>query len=69
MCRPVPYFWDKTIPNGYCLLEQPIWFGNAAINIVTDIAIPTLPMPALSTLKLPKKQEIGLMMVLALGGV
>jgi hypothetical protein len=69
MCRPVAYFWDKTIANGYCLPEQPVWFGNVAINIATDIAILTLPVPALSALKLPKKQKIGLMMVLALGGV
>jgi hypothetical protein len=68
MCTPVPYFWDKTL-NGYCLPEQPVWFGNAAMNIATDIAILVLPTPALSALKLPKKQKIGLMMVLALGGV
>lgn len=68
MCTPVPYFWDKTL-HGYCLPEQPVWIGNAAMNIATDIAILVLPIPALSALQLPKKQKIGLMMVLALGGM
>jgi hypothetical protein len=69
MCLPVAYFWDKAIPGGRCLPEQPVWFGNGALNIATDLMILILPMPTFSKLQLAKKQKIGLMLVLALGGV
>lgn len=69
MCSPVPYFWNKSIPGGRCLPEQPVWFGNGAINIATDLMILILPMPTFSKLNLPKKQKIGLMLVLSLGGM
>ncbi len=69
MCLPVAYFWDKAIPGGHCLPEQPVWFGNGAMNIATDLMILILPMPTFSKLQLAKKQKIGLMMVLGLGGV
>jgi hypothetical protein len=69
MCAPVPYFWNKTIQEGKCLPEQPVWFGNAALNIVTDVAILALPMPVLGKLRLPRRQKVGLMLVLGLGGV
>ena len=69
MCSPIAFFWNKSLPGGYCLPEQPVWFGNAALNIATDISILILPMPTFSKLNLPKKQKIGLMMVLALGGM
>lgn len=46
-----------------------IWFFNAAFNILTDIIILALPMPVLSSLRLPIKQKIGLMFVFALGGL
>ncbi|KAF4551619.1 Hypothetical protein D9617_13g101210 [Elsinoe fawcettii] len=68
MCTPIPYFWNRGIAGGKCLDTTAVWFANAGINIVTDIIIFLLPMPALKALQLPKKQKIGLMFVFALGG-
>ncbi|TKX22297.1 hypothetical protein C1H76_5587 [Elsinoe australis] len=68
MCTPIPSYWNHTIANSHCMSNTAVWFSNAAINIVTDIAIFLLPMPALKQLQLPKKQKIGLMLVFALGG-
>jgi len=39
------------------------------MNIVTDLTILVLPMPVLSTLRLPLKQKVGLMFVFAMGGL
>ena len=43
-------------------------FFNASFSIFTDLVTVGLPMPVLSTLTLPIKQKIGLVLVFALGG-
>lgn len=68
MCTPIRYFWNTSIA-GKCMNEMAVWFANAAINIVTDIAVFLLPMPALKQLQLPARQKYGLMGVFALGGL
>jgi hypothetical protein len=68
-CLPVPYFWNKTIKGGRCFNLTAYWFSWAAINIVTDVAIFTLPIPSISSLQLPRKQKIALMVVFAIGGL
>ena len=68
-CWPIPYFWNKTIENGKCLNLMGYWFSNAALNIASDILLLALPMPVLKSLKLPKKQKLGLVLVFGLGGL
>ncbi|RMY78999.1 hypothetical protein D0863_00312 [Hortaea werneckii] len=67
-CIPVASFWDKSI-EGHCLARLPVWFTNAALNIVTDIATVVIPLPVLKGLQLPKRQKIALMIVFGLGGI
>lgn len=43
-------------------------FSNAAVNILTDIAVAVLPLPFLNQLQLNNKSKIALMIVFALGG-
>lgn len=43
-------------------------FSNAAVNILTDIAVAVLPLPFLGQLQLNHKSKIALMIVFALGG-
>jgi len=68
-CVPLDAFWDWTLflrAQVYC---QPpnLWWGNAAIHIAGDLIIVLLPMPILSSLKLPKKQKLALVGVFGLG--
>ncbi|PKY03689.1 PTH11-like integral membrane protein [Aspergillus campestris IBT 28561] len=65
-CVPVAKFWDREIPGG-CLNFEIVWFFNASMNIVTDVALFILPMPLLSRLQLPRMQKVGLMAVFAIG--
>ena len=44
-------------------------FTNACINIVTDICTAVLPIRALSSLHLPRRQKYALIAVFALGGL
>ena len=70
-CIPLAAFWDWSyfwIPgqNVYCHPAY-VWWVNAALHLASDLFIMALPMPALSRLKLPRRQKIALMAVFALG--
>lgn len=67
-CWPVATFWDQKNHQGHCINLMAFWFTNASLNIVSDIAIWILPMPALRSLQLPPKQKYSLILVFALGG-
>jgi hypothetical protein len=70
VCYPIYYFWDKSYTGpSSCLNQKALWFSNASLNILSDLAILIAPMPALSSLQLPRRQKIGVMFVFALGGV
>ncbi|KAL4812801.1 hypothetical protein BDW67DRAFT_193222 [Aspergillus spinulosporus] len=66
-CIPVARFWDPTIP-GSCLSSKALWFSNASMHIATDLAILVIPIPALYSLELPRKQRIALIAIFAVGG-
>ena len=65
-CVPIQAYWDVTLPS-YCLPREPMWFSNAAANILTDFALFLSPLAALRTSSLPRKQKIGLYVVFLLG--
>jgi hypothetical protein len=65
-CVPTQAFWDATV-QAYCLPRVPMWFSNAAVNILTDFALFLMPLVVLRTIRLPKRQKLGLYVVFALG--
>lgn len=65
-CTPIHRFWDMTI-DGTCVPNQPFWYINAAGNIITDVTILLLPLPALAKLQLRKQQKYMLMGIFSLG--
>lgn len=67
-CVPVAKFWNHDLP-GHCLNFEAIWFFNATMNIVTDLALLSMPMPMLSQLRLPRMQKIALIGVFAIGNL
>lgn len=68
-CIPVSDFWtvNRTNHTQNCLPEGPVWYSNAAIQILTDTIILLLPMPLLSRLHLPRKQKAGIILVFCVG--
>ncbi|KAJ4314370.1 hypothetical protein N0V84_008950 [Fusarium piperis] len=66
VCRPIQGFWDKTV-DAKCIPNQPQWYINAAGNIVTDIMVFLLPVPAIRGLRLPRAQKFILAGVFSLG--
>lgn len=65
-CWPISGFWDDSI-GARCIPTQPYWYINAAGHILTDIVILVLPIPAISRLKLPRRQRYILMGIFCLG--
>jgi hypothetical protein len=56
-CTPVPRFWDNSIP-GTCIKQHIADPIMGAVNILTDIFLLCLPMPAIKSLQLPRKQKL-----------
>ncbi|KAK1759119.1 hypothetical protein QBC47DRAFT_371088 [Echria macrotheca] len=65
-CVPVQGFWDTTV-SATCLPRKPMWFSNAAINILSDFALFLSPMVVLRPMTLPRRHKIGLYFVFGLG--
>lgn len=65
-CIPVADFWSPRSLNR-CLPKAPVWFLNAALQIVTDLWIVILPMPMWAVLHLPRRQKIAVVVLFGLG--
>ncbi|KAM0433442.1 hypothetical protein ACHAPT_004322 [Fusarium lateritium] len=66
ICWPIRGFWDKTV-DAKCIPNQPQWYINAAGNIVTDVMVFLLPIPAIRSLRLPRTQKFILAGIFSLG--
>jgi hypothetical protein len=68
-CIPVHDFWtlNRSIHDKHCLPEGPVWYSNAAMQILSDIVIMILPLPVVSKLQLPRKQKMGIILVFCVG--
>ncbi|KAF2086038.1 hypothetical protein K490DRAFT_12892, partial [Saccharata proteae CBS 121410] len=66
-CVPVEAFWDKQM-KGQCINSFAWFYATAGLNIFSDVMIILIPIPALGTLQIPKRQRFGLMTLFAFGG-
>ncbi|KAH9831071.1 satratoxin biosynthesis SC1 cluster protein 4-like [Teratosphaeria destructans] len=66
ICTPVKKLWDPTVA-GTCVSAQTYWSSVASIDIILDLLILTLPLPAVTSLRLPRGQRISLLLVFILG--
>ncbi|KAI0394120.1 fucose permease [Xylariaceae sp. FL0594] len=66
-CRPIEAAFNLTDPPGQCIPLLTEFICSAPVNIVTDLAILALPLPVLTSMRLPPRQKIILIMTFALG--
>lgn len=66
ICRPIQGLWDKTI-EAECMPNAPQIYVNAGGNIITDVAIFLLPLPAIRHLTLQRRQKAVLLGIFSLG--
>ncbi|KAK4148785.1 hypothetical protein C8A00DRAFT_19442 [Chaetomidium leptoderma] len=66
ICTPIAGFWDSTL-DATCMPNIPQWYINAAGNIITDVAVFVLPLPAIWSLQLARPSRIILLFIFSLG--
>jgi hypothetical protein len=69
ICRPFAYSWDKSIQNGRCGDLLDTYKGLCIPNIVTDLIMLILPMPALLKLRVKTSIKIGLIITFLTGSL
>ncbi|KAH8722794.1 hypothetical protein GQ44DRAFT_711273 [Phaeosphaeriaceae sp. PMI808] len=67
-CQPLKKYWDLTITSGSCINWLKIGVFSSVMNTITDTIILILPVIILRNLRLPKRQKIGIIIVLMTGG-
>ena len=66
VCTPVESFWNRAVP-GRCMNFKTVWYVMAGVNVVTDFALFIMPIPVISSLQLPRRQKLMLVVVFGLG--
>ena len=68
-CRPVGAAFDDPIkPTAKCTDIVTLYLSSAPVNIITDLAILFLPMPILTSMRLPRNEKIILIITFSFGG-
>lgn len=67
-CTPAAAVFHNPIPDtASCTDIVTIYLSSAPLNIITDLAILFLPMPILTSMRLPRKQKIILIVTFSFG--
>lgn len=72
LCKPVAFFWDRTLGGGEgrCGNIEHFFVANAALNMVCDIFTLVLPMPIVwSSPTIPKPLKARICALFLVGGV
>jgi fucose permease len=66
-CRPVQAVYDPSIKNPTCIPIETIDLAVVPVNVATGLAILVLPIPVLTTLRLPLGKKTILLLIFILG--
>ncbi|KAM0796944.1 hypothetical protein BDR22DRAFT_811162 [Usnea florida] len=66
-CDPVSGFWNRGEPAHCAVSDYAFFIGNAVPNIITDVAILSLPLPFIFRLHRTQAQKIALAGIFLLG--
>src|SRR6478736_1250333 len=56
-CRPINFYWDKSVEGGYCFNQPAFYYADAAFNVATDLIILSLPWVLFRKLNLSRRQK------------
>lgn len=68
-CKPISYFWDRTISGGTCLDVNAFFIGNSVTNLFTDVVILCMPVRMVWRLHVEQRQKIALSSIFLLGAL
>ncbi|KAL8689678.1 MAG: hypothetical protein Q9218_004708 [Villophora microphyllina] len=67
-CRPIAYWWDKSIPGGHCINANHVaYYITSPPDILTNIAILALPIPWLWNLQMQLRRKVAITFIFLLG--
>lgn len=66
-CQPVQAAYSTAFKTASCISIEAIYLASAPVNVATDLAILLLPIPVLTSIRLPWQQKIILVMTFLLG--
>ncbi|KAK0739922.1 major facilitator superfamily domain-containing protein [Apiosordaria backusii] len=66
-CNPVAAAWDVNVNPIRCIPLLTEFICSAPVNVTTDLAILALPIPVLTSMRLPPRQKIILILTFSLG--
>ncbi|KAL9585101.1 MAG: hypothetical protein Q9212_001727 [Teloschistes hypoglaucus] len=67
-CRPIAFYWDKSIPGGHCINSNHVaYYITSPPDIITNIAILVLPIPWLWNLQMQFRRKVVLTFIFVLG--
>lgn len=68
-CIPVAAYWDKSIKNATCGVDDRLFFmGTNTVNFILDLIVLVLPMPYVKRLQVQRSQKLVVFGMFALGG-
>lgn len=67
VCHPIAFFWDKTIPGGYCTNQAISGTVNACLSLFGDVCILILPIPMVLWLSIDLRRKLALLGLFLLG--
>lgn len=67
LCWPIRLNWDNSAAGGHCANIRQYFFYVSLAYCLLQVAIIVVPMPALSKLKIPIVQKLGIMALFGIG--
>lgn len=68
-CRPLAYFWDKSIPHGQCIGENLSAYLITGVSLLMDVVIFVIPIFPLWGLKRSLGLRVGLIALFLTGAL
>lgn len=68
-CKPIKYFWDKSITRGTCINLIAFGQANSISNFLIDVSILVLPLPIIWKLRLPLRRKFEVMGIFLFGSM
>ncbi|ESZ98065.1 hypothetical protein SBOR_1596 [Sclerotinia borealis F-4128] len=68
-CLPVAYQWDKTIEGGKCIDSWLFFTIGSSFDVLVDLALLILPIPAVWNLQLSVLQKLSVIAIFCLGSL
>lgn len=67
LCSPIPFYWDKLLPGGHCGDLNAYYRAFGLPNIIIDVGIIVVPLPAIWKVHMPIGKKLGLTIIFLTG--